>query len=152
MRDTDRELGRKLRMTFYKSSEGPCVVLFGPLDVELDALRDCFQSLSHGGSPVQLDETEFIVPFGGIRVLARGLAVTSGDGGSRRRVALRNGDAGPTFVWTQSADAWDNAAELVEGLIDSPIAGHQYLSEYPADDAIIIVSKGEFHDSVLAED
>lgn len=151
MRHKEHELGRKLRMTLYESSEGPCVTLFGPMNVELDALRDLFGALSHGGGPVQLDEMKFIVSFGGIRILARCLDVTSGGRSTQRAGIFKRADAKPAFVWTQARDAWGITAELVQGLIDSAIAGHQYLSDNPADDAVVVVSKGEFSDSILRE-
>jgi|SRR6185437_4108044 len=151
MPDRDRELGRKLRMAFYESSEGPCVTLFGPIDVELRPLRDCFRRLSCGGPEVRLDEAEFIIPFGGIVLLAECLDVNSSDASSQRRGVVRSGATGLTFVWRQSPDDWAITTEFVEGLIHSPVAGHQYLAEYPAGDALIVASKGEFSDSVLAE-
>ena len=151
MHEKDRRLGRKLRMTFYESSEGPCVTLFGPIDVELDALRDCFRRLSDGGGEVQLDELEFIIPFGGVTLLAECVDATSSHGSPQRRAVSRRSATGLSFVWRQSRDAWTITTELVEGLIDSPTAGHQYLSEYPEGDALILASKGEFSDRVLAE-
>jgi len=51
------------------------------------------------------------------------------------------------FVWKQSADDWAITAELLEGLMERPRAGHQYLSDSAADDPLIAVSKGEFGDS-----
>jgi len=138
-------------MTFYESAEGPCVALFGPIDVEFDALRDCFQKLSYGASELQLDELAFIIPFGGVTLLAECIDATSSHGSPQRRAVSRNSATGLSFVWRQSRDAWAITTELVEGLIASPVAGHQYLSEYPAGDALILASKGEFSDSVLAE-
>jgi len=157
MREKYGQLGRKLRMTFYESSEGPYVMIFGPIDTELEALRDCFRTLSSGGGAVQLEEAQFIVAFGGITLLAKCFDVNTSRGRSQRRRVLRSGPAGLTFVWSQSPDEWAITTELVEGLINSPRAGHQYLSDYPnvsdypTDDAIIVVSKGEFDDTVLTQ-
>ena len=41
------------------------------------------------------------------------------------------------------------AAELVDELARSPGPGHQYLTTHPGDDAIVVVSKGEYGDDVL---
>lgn len=151
MKNKDREVGRKLRLSFYQSSEGPCVTLFGPLDVDLEPLRECFWTLSKDGTPVQLDEAEFIVPFGDLTVLARSSGAASMSVSRTRPGFLRSGDAGLNFVWTQAPEDWAVTAELVEGLIAAPSAGHQYLPDYPADDAIVVVSKGEFSEGVLGE-
>ena len=40
-------------------------------------------------------------------------------------------------------------AELIDGLIKCPTAGHQYLTRYPDEDAIAVVSKGEYGDEML---
>jgi hypothetical protein len=46
----------------------------------------------------------------------------------------------------------DYLVELMDGLIQSKTAGHQYLTDYPKDDAIIVVSKGEYSDALLQAD
>jgi hypothetical protein len=40
-------------------------------------------------------------------------------------------------------------AELLDGMIQSKKPGHQYLTRFPDEDAIVVVSKGEYSDEML---
>lgn len=141
---------KKIRLTYYDSADGPRVMLFGPMEVDLVALRDCFSQLSKGTSEVALDTEEFIYTSS-VRLRLRSVGgmfeVKSGDAqqGLRRDPA----DA-RSFTWTRTNEGWDYLAELLNGLIDSSRAGHQYLTRYPDEDAVVLVSKGEYDDKVLA--
>jgi hypothetical protein len=53
------------------------------------------------------------------------------------------------FEWQRTAEGWDYLAELIDGLVKSPTPGHQYLSAYPSEEAIVVVSKGEYGEEVL---
>src|SRR5450432_2060691 len=77
MEDPIQVLGRKIRMCFVEASDGPRVMLFGPMEVEIQKLQQCFLNLSHGYEPVNLEKEEFVAPFGGIGVLARNTETTS---------------------------------------------------------------------------
>ena len=46
-------------------------------------------------------------------------------------------------------EGWDYLAALLESLVKSPTPGHQYLTSYPNEDAIVVVSKGEYGDELL---
>lgn len=48
--------------------------------------------------------------------------------------------------WRGSTDDWDDVALLVRSLAASSGPGHQYLSGSTADDAMIVLSKGEHRD------
>ena len=41
------------------------------------------------------------------------------------------------------------SADLIDGLVASESAGHQYLDRFPYEDAIVVVSKAEYDDDVL---
>ncbi len=133
------------------ASAGPRIVLFGPMEVDLAALQQCFHGLSQGSEPIELNKQEFVVPFGGVQVRARVARAGSWlqTFGDERGVVQRT--ATPLqFDWTQSAEDWGAIADLVGGLLESTVATHQYLTMYSAGDAVVVASKGEYPDDVLA--
>jgi len=142
-------LGRKIRMSFFDASDGPRIMLFGPMDVDLVALQQFFLKMSRKCVNERLDSQEFVVAFHGIQVLAKcsgpGAANASEQGIFRRQVKSSD------FEWTRSSGGWDYLAELIDGLVLSKTAGHQYLSRYPEEHAIVVVSKGEYSDEVLSQ-
>lgn len=147
------ELGRKIRLAYYEAGDGPRLMLFGPLDVDLPNLQTLFRQLSSTpGKSVQLEEQSFVVAFHGVR-----LALScSGSMLERPRDAhagLRRatGQVEPVFEWVRTAEGWDYLAELVEGLIEAEKPGHQYMTSYPDADAIVVVSKGEYDDAVVRD-
>jgi hypothetical protein len=150
MENTIQALGQKIRMAFLDAADGPRVMLFGPMDVDIRALQQCFRKLGQGGGPIQVDKQEFVAPFGGIRVFARcsGPMFESKQGDNRQGFFKRS-DSPIQFEWTRSAEGWDYLAELIDGLVQSNAVGHQYLTRYPGEDAIVVVSKGEYSDGVL---
>lgn len=54
-----------------------------------------------------------------------------------------------SFTWSRTFQGWDYLAKLLDGLIESNCEGHQYLTRYPDEDAVVVVSKGEYSDSVM---
>lgn len=141
----------RIRLSFFDASDGPRIVFFGPLDVDLAALQQCFRRLSQEGGQIQLDKEQFVLPFGGIQVLAKcSGAVIKGRNEGKQQGIFRRPGLPFCFDWTRSADGWDYLAELIDGLVQSKTAGHQYLTRYPGEDAIVVVSKGEYSDDVLA--
>jgi hypothetical protein len=146
-----KSLGRKVRMSFYKASDGPRIMLFGPMDVDLVALQRCFRELSEGGKDIRLDREPFVIPFGGVELVAKCLGSSVGIKKLRRQQGLvkKSNDAAH-FEWRRSAEGWDEIVELMNGLIRSAVSSHQYLADSTYDDAIIVVSKGEYSDDVIA--
>lgn len=143
-------LGRKIRMSFVNASDGPRIMLFGPMDVDLLTLQHCFRELSKGGKEIRLERQAFLHSFGGVELAARcagSMAETKGLGKQGR--LIKKSKEAAHFEWTRSAEGWDYLAELMDGLIRSKTAGHQYLTNYPKDDAIVVVSKGEYSDELL---
>ncbi|MFZ0819217.1 MAG: hypothetical protein WAM91_04055 [Candidatus Acidiferrales bacterium] len=145
-------LDRKFRLTFLNASDGPRIMLFGPMDVDIGALQQVFRQLSRECGQVQLDQQQFVVPFRGIQVLAKcsGSVIDKKSSGNRQGI-FRRQDNPSHFEWTRSAEGWDYLAELIDGLAQSQTAGHQYLTHYPGEDAIVVLSKGEYSDSVLSQ-
>lgn len=141
--------GDRLRLAYYISSDGPRLVMFGPLGVDLLSLQGTFRRLATtGGHSLQLDDQPFVVPFARIRLSSSG--ELSGEEEDHPFGLRQIRDEGsPSFRWVRTCEGWDYLAELLQGLIDAPTAGHQYMTSYPDEDAIVVVSKGEYTDDVL---
>jgi len=144
-----RSYENKIRLAFYDASDGPRLMLFGPLGVDLASLQAVFKHLaSEPEASIQLDEQPFIAAFAKLQMSSvRNTVVPP----SNLRFGLRKVRAGnlPTFRWTRTCEGWDYLAGLIDGLVKCPIAGHQYMTRYPDEDAIVVVSKGEYGDEML---
>jgi hypothetical protein len=141
-------LGRKIRLSFYRASDGPRVMFFGPLDADIASLQRCFRRIGASTAPVQMDAEDFIVAFGGIQIRA----FSSGPmlGPSKLCQGFYSiANRATHFQWARTSEGWEYLAELVDGLVKSTAPGHQYLTRFPDEDAIVVVSKGEYSDSVL---
>jgi len=143
------DYANKIRFIYYEASDGPRLVLFGPLDVDLKSLQALFRQLA--ATPninVQLDEQPFVMPRIKIRL-------SSYDMTGKRPKIPRCGlwkiqdDAALSYQWSRTCEEWDDLAELIDGLVKTTQAGHQYMTRYPDEDAIVVVSKGEYIDDVL---
>lgn len=142
--------GDKIRLAYYDSFDGPRVVFFGPMDVDFRNLQEIFKRLSLNEGPFELHNVPFIQAFGGLRIVASsaGSMFDRGKGKSQgfRQLTLRHGKE---FEWKRTAEGWDYMANKIDGLISSSGPVHQYLTSYPEEDAIVVVSKGEYGDEVL---
>jgi hypothetical protein len=58
-----------------------------------------------------------------------------------KRVTERNSDS-PYFYWSRNSEGWQDCVFWLDGLIQSNLAGHQYLSE-ENDIALIVVAYHE---------
>ena len=146
--------GHRLRLSYYESREGPRLMLFGPIDVDIASLQNCFRSLSKGEGPVKLHEAPFIAAFGGVELRAVCTGTIGARGGAKtvyHQGLERCVPNAPSFEWSRSAEGWDYLAELISPLatLDGRPA-HQYLTRYPGEAAIVVVSRGEYPDSVLS--
>jgi hypothetical protein len=145
------QLGSKLRLTFYDASDGPRIVLFGPADADFQSLQRLFVRLSQTPEMTcELADQPFIAAFGGTKVLlvCSGPMFPhkrSGGQGIRRVESVTL----PVFEWRRSAEAWDYLAELIDPIVKESTPGHHYLTRYPGEDAIVVLSKGEYGDNIL---
>ena len=144
-------IGLKLRLAYYKAPDGPRLVIFGPLDADFSSLQKLFVQLSETPAmSCDLEEQPFVVALGGtrVRLFSTGgmFAQTRGSVQGLRRAG---GEAHPNFGWSRTAEGWDYFAQLVGSLVSATKAGHQYLTSYPSEDAIVVLSKGEYGDEVL---
>jgi hypothetical protein len=146
-------LGNKLRLAYYNASDGPRIVFFGPMEVDLQGLQEVFNRLSRNEGPFELHNLPFTQAFGGLRIVASssGSMFDQGKGKPQGIRYVRSGQA-KEYEWRRTAEGWDYLANLLDGLVRSPCPGHHYLSRYPGEDAIVVVSKGEYGDEVLSGD
>ena len=138
---------RKVRMAMYQSPDGPRITLFGPMEADFKSLQASFRQLKENPVAIQLDTLPWIAASGGIalRMESAGSIFNTG----RHGRGLRRRDSARSFVWTHAAEGWDYLDALVDGLVKDTVPGHQYLTRYPDEDAIVVVSKGEYSDDVL---
>jgi hypothetical protein len=150
---TIEELGKKLRMAFYHASDGPRIVLFGPLDADFGSLLTVFRDLSRThGMTCELHRQPFVAPFGGTCLtLVSSESMLAQKGGAPQGVRRVAGSTSPAFEWHRTLEGWDYLAELIAPFVESPQPGHQYLSRFPGEDAIVVLSQGEYTDDVLTQ-
>jgi hypothetical protein len=128
-------------------------MVFGPPDANFLALQDHFKFLSETpGTSAELHGQSFVESYGNIHVTlinAGGLFPQ----GKRGRLGLRRLQSVPSaeFEWRRTSEGWDYLARLIAPLVASESPGHQYLTNYPGEDAIVVVSKGEYGDDVLGD-
>ena len=144
-------IGSKLlRLAFYDAPDGPRIMLFGPKEVDIGALRGCFRRLSLGEGPLQLHLQPFVFAAGNIQI---GMYSTGGLFKNKTPVSQqgirRTQDESCSYTWTRTNEGWDYLAELIDSLTKLGSTGHQYLTRYPDEDAIVVVSKGEYADDVI---
>ena len=145
------DIGNRIRMAFYSADDGPRIMLFGPLTADIASLQSFFRRLSKDTAEVRLDQEPFLVSFGGIELVAR----CSGSLMHQQTESISQGLRKPSsnrphFVWTRSKEGWDYLAELIESMRFAKVPCHQYLTRYPDEDAIIVVSIGEYSDEVVS--
>ena len=146
------DVSTKLRLALYEAPDGPRVMLFGSLQGEFRKLQECFRNLASNQRPLEIHSLSFIQPFGDIRLIAS-CSGSMLEPLAEKAQGLRKVDDvnGHEFNWLRTAEGWEYLADLIDGLVTSSNPGHQYLSNYPTEDAILVVSKGEYGDDVLSK-
>ncbi len=143
-------IGSKLRVAHYEASDGPRIMIFGPLDADFDKLRQLFVELGETpDSTYQLEAQPFVAAFGGIQVRLVCTGPILSNAVARQGLRQIASEPGPIFQWTRSSENWDYLAQLVAPIVTSVNPAHQYLTRYPGEDAIVVVSKGEYGDEVV---
>ena len=146
------EIGSKLRLTYYDASDGPRVMIFGPLDADFGSLQRLFTRLSGSPSePCELDQQPFIAAFGGTKITLASSGPMFAQKGHATGIRRVKAAIGPAFEWRRTNEGWDYLAKLIEPIVTKGHAGHQYLTSYPSEDVIVVVSKGEYGDDVLQQ-
>jgi hypothetical protein len=142
-------IGNKLRLAYYDASDGPRIMLFGPLEVDLLSLQQLFRRLAAGEGPFDLHALPFVEAFGGVRLTLQSSGPMFASGRGKPQGIRLTSSESPEFQWRRTAEGWDYLAELIDGIVKNGGSGHQYLTAYPNEDAIVVVSKGEYSDEVL---
>jgi hypothetical protein len=143
-------LGKQLRMAYYRASDGPWIMLWGPMDAEFGKLQSTFFWLSeHPGESVAVHELPFIASFGGLEVAAITSSTRFTHVAESQGIRRIPNVSDLHFSWRRNPEGWDYLGHLIEGIVSKDKACHQYLTRYPDEDAIVILSKGEYDDSAL---
>lgn len=139
----------KVRLAYYDAPDGPRIMLFGPMEMDLVSLKTCFLRLAKGEPEIDLGRQSFIYTASAqLRLRSVGKMFKARTGNVHQGLRRQEPNA-PRFSWNRSSEGWEYLAELIDGLIRSRQPGHQYLTRYPDEDAIVVVSKGEYGDDVL---
>jgi hypothetical protein len=147
------QIGLRLRLTHYDASDGPRVMIFGPLDADFGSLQQLFVRLSQAPTePCELDQQEFIAAFSGTKITLTSSGPMFGTKGCAVGIRRVKDASAPVYEWRRTAEGWDYLAKLIGPIVNEMHAGHQYLTNYPSEDAIVVVSKGEYGDDVLQAD
>jgi hypothetical protein len=102
----------------------------------------------------EIHDLPFIASFGGVRLTAickDHLSEGSRDPLGREKTLTVDDPRIPTYVWKQGPEGWEYLSRLIDGLISATMPCHHYLTKYPEDDALVVVSKGEYSDKVLSK-
>jgi len=126
-------------------------MILGSLDAGFQAIQDLFVQLSRNpGKTCPLEMQPFIAALGGIKVLLICseplLPRKCSNSQGIRRIPQ---EAGPVFEWRHHAEGWDDLAELIDPVVKTRKACHQYLDRYAHEDAIVVLSRGEYGDQVF---
>lgn len=147
-----RNLETRVRLAFYDASDGPRLIFFGPLTADFAALQSLFLQLSENpGSSTTVHELPFVEAARGVELMA--ICNSTDMKGRSQAQGIRRQDYvdKPSFTWRRNASGWDYLAHLIDSIVQATDPGHQYLTSYPAEDAIVVVSKGEYGDELLEE-
>jgi len=141
-----------VRIAFYEAVGEPRIMLFGPTTTNFRLLQDCFRRLSREELVIDLHEMPFVYVSGNVwlRLQSIGQIAWSERQGVFPGLRRLKKDT-PAFRCGRTFQEWDDLAELIDPLVHSDEPGHQYLTRYPDEDAIVVVSKSEYDDSVIAE-
>lgn len=141
----------RIRLTYYDASDGPRIMLFGPLEADFRSIQELFLSISHSPQMVvELHSQPFVVPFGEVRLTLTNTGTFFPRSHDAKCGIRRVQDAKRVeFTWGRTSEGWDYLAELIDPIVNDRSPGHQYLTSYPSEDAIVVLSKGEYGDEVL---
>jgi len=129
----------QVRAGCFKNFKGRHAIL---LDGDAQAFRhlaNTLRSLEKPGSqPVELHSLPYWFSYNHVKITAYP---------SSHERGIRNLAPGLAhFSWEHSEEGWLEAAEKIEGLIKGRGVGHQWLSSIGFEDAVVMVSIGEYND------
>lgn len=130
-----------------EASDGPRILFRSDEAASFSALIEIFGELSSKCPyEIRFDKLPFIVTHEDLQITAR-----CGPRLSRAKGLRECSPAGShTFDWSHLPEHWQYLAELLEPVSRSSSPCHQYLSSYPAEDAIVVASYGEYPESLFS--
>lgn len=141
-----------LRLVYHDAADGPRILLFGSIDVELAPLIAYFRQLSDADGRRRLDQQAFVRSEKGVELHVERLAPTRS--WAERLMSppgLTRVRSHPlSFAWRLSSEDGEDLADLIQAVAESDEPCHQYLSRTLSDDARVVVSKGEYSDATFA--
>lgn len=135
-------MSTKFSMSTYPGSDFPRIMLWGSREVDIKSLREVFLRLSQESIDIQLESQPIIGSCSEVSIQMS--SISANRVGDRRALGLhRCHGQNNQFQWLCEREKWAELADLITGL-DEVNAGHHYLTECPSDDALIVISKGEY--------
>lgn len=122
---------RRLFIDFYTGAYGPTLRLETDAIEDLQALKGLFEAMA-SQSVVDLFPSE-----GAVSDRVNRLTLQNQPGGFRMQAATGAGNA-HSFVWSESAEGWLDAAGLIDGMLSARGPGHQYLT--PEEPVLVVVA------------
>lgn len=131
----------KIVVSYYMGAYGPTILINVTSNANLLIMRGLFWDLSRGKiQEINLQDVDAIAMDG-----LKGITLKLVSRENRKVLnRLENRDGIPGFEWARCQDAWmEGGVCLIDGIIDSKMPGHQYLTQEGTDDAVIELSYKE---------
>ena len=143
-----------IRMAYHEGSDGPRLTLFGPMEAAFNSLHRSFCQLAECAmnemnEPIHFDCLPWVFAANGIKLdlfsydEAKPRGIRDSWRFGIRRKSLNH------FEWKLVQEDWQYQAELMEHFLSSDTPCHQYLMSCGWDEVTVVISKGEYPDSVL---
>lgn len=140
---------KQVRLAYYVAADGARLILFGPMDVDLSPLKECFAQLGGQEGIVDLESLPFVHGAVGVKMRLQSLKNEAGFHSRLRPGVHAVREGGPAFQWTRTCEEWKEMAGLIEKMQASKGPCHQYFPQEASDDAKVVLSKGEYGDDGL---
>jgi hypothetical protein len=122
-----------MKIEFLESGSADCplIRIYGDEPEVCKQFRRAFEQLANGSvEETSLTDLPGVEPLGGCCLIAQA--------GRRDRGIVRKGGNG--FCWVLTPATWDNVAGLIEPFCRNETCGYQWLDQFPASEARVLVS------------
>jgi hypothetical protein len=130
---------REIKVDCYEGFDGLTIRIDVCSKDDLTTIKNAFADLAEG----KVEEVEFLdiqaVVSNGLKSLRLRLAPK--DTFFKALQLVRDSPDGPEFLWSRSPEGWKDFVWLIDGMLKSDHAGHQYF-DYDSldDDALVVVA------------
>ena len=129
----------KLQIDLYDASDGLRLLIYGSNDTDFSNIQNLFLRLAREQNfEIKLHLQEY-VNF----IRPTEIVLFNSVQQKRIRKGIHHVEKN-RIDWFYDSDNWENLVELVDTIVNSSIACHQYLNLYPHDDLKVVLSKGEY--------